>query len=164
MADLNSPLKNTPTELAWIEKLTHWMDTAFRIPGTNIRFGLDPIIGLIPFLGDMLGYAISGTMILSMVRKGISMKVALLMIANIVFDYLLSSIPILGDIFDFGFKANQRNLLLLKKHQLEGKYKGGGIGLLLLVFALLILIMLALVYLVTRVLIGWFQWLGSVGG
>ena len=164
MADSNSPLKNVPSDLAWIEKLTHWMDNAFRIPGTDIRFGLDPIIGLIPFLGDMLGYAISGTMILSMVRKGISMKVALLMIANVVFDYLLSSIPVLGDIFDFGFKANQRNLLLLKRYQSEGKYQGGGIGLLLLVFGLLILIMLALVYLVTKVLFRWFQWIGSVGG
>ena len=162
MADFKNHATKSQAELAWIEKLTHLMDNAFRVPGTGIRFGLDPIIGLIPFLGDMLGYAISGTMILSMVRRGVSVKVALLMIVNIVFDYLLSSIPVFGDIFDFGFKANQRNLDLLRKYQFEGKHKGG-IWILLLVFAVLILIMVVLVYFVARVLFRWFQWIGSTG-
>lgn len=148
-------------ELQWISRLTHLMDEAFRIPGTNIRFGLDPILGLIPFIGDLLSYAISSTMVLSMLRHGISGKLLIMMLGNITLDYLISSIPILGDIFDFAFKANQRNLSLLRKHQLEGKYRGSGWGIILGIILLFILLTVGLVVIIWNALVYWYQWLGS---
>ncbi|MDH3709485.1 MAG: DUF4112 domain-containing protein [Cyclobacteriaceae bacterium] len=152
---------NQVTELKWITKVSHWMDEAFRIPGTNIRFGLDPILGLIPFIGDLISYGISGTMVLSMVRHGVSGKALLMMLGNITLDYLISSIPILGDIFDFGFKANQRNLRILHKHQLEGKYRGSGWGYIVAIVILFILLMVALTVVIWKALLYWYQWLGS---
>lgn len=137
------------------------MDDAFVIPGTNIRFGLDPIIGLIPFLGDLISFGISGAMVLSMVRHGISGKVLLMMIGNITLDYIISSIPILGDIFDFAFKANQRNLRLLRKHQVQGKYQGSAWGYILAVMGLLIIITGLLTYFIWKAALYWYQWLGS---
>lgn len=137
------------------------MDNAFRIPGTNIRFGLDPLLGLIPFIGDLISYGISGTMVLSMVRYGVSGKVLLMMIGNITLDYLISSIPVLGDIFDFGFKANQRNLRILRKHQVDGKYQGSGWGYMVAIVVLFILLIIFLTVVIWRALLYWYQWLGS---
>ncbi len=115
-------------ELQWIEKISRYLDTAFVIPGTRFRFGLDPLLGLFPIAGDLVSFGMSAIMILSMVKHGASRKVVILMIGNIVIDTIVGSIPILGNIFDFTFKANQRNLKLLKEHQLEGKHTGSGTG------------------------------------
>ncbi len=139
------------------------MDDAFVIPGTNIRFGLDPIIGLIPFLGDLLAFGISGTMVLSMIRHGVSGKVLFIMIGNITLDYIISSIPVVGDIFDFAFKANQRNLKLLHKHQLHGKHQGAGWGYVLAILLFLVLLMGFLTYFIWKGALYWYQWLGSAG-
>jgi hypothetical protein len=135
---------NLPVEHKWLEQATTWMDSLFRIPGTNIRFGLDPIIGLFPFIGEIITFGISGIMVLSMVKYGASRKVIILMIGNILIDSVVGSIPLLGDLFDFGYKANRKNLNLLKAHQLEGKHSGSGNGILIGVA----LVLLALLFLV----------------
>lgn len=137
------------------------MDTAFRVPGTNIRFGLDPVIGLIPFFGDLITYGISSAMLISMVRHGVSGKVLMMMLGNITLDYLISNIPILGDIFDFAFKANQRNLRLLQKHQLKGKYRGAGWGYILAAVIFLIALMSIIIFFVWKLVLYWYQWLGT---
>jgi hypothetical protein len=136
------PVKTIP-ELQWIESLAHVMDNAFRIPGTNIRFGLDPIIGLIPAAGELMTFGISGLMVMIMARRGVSRKVLLMMAGNVLLDSIVGSVPFIGDLFDLGFKANQRNLSLLKKHYHEGKHQGSGIGLIIIV-ALVLLACLAL--------------------
>lgn len=133
-------------ELQWIESISRWMDTAFVIPGTRFKFGFDPIFGLFPVVGDLVSFGISSVMILSMVKHGASRKLIILMIGNIVIDSVIGSIPILGNIFDFAFKANQRNLKLLKEHQLEGKHTGRGTGILISVAIALLLIFLLLLY------------------
>ncbi len=119
--------------LQWIERLTHVMDTAIRVPGTNIRFGLDAIVGLIPFYGELVTYGVSASMVLAMVKDGVSGKVVVLMVWNVIKDSIIGSIPFIGDIYDIGNKANVRNLKLLKEHQAEGKHTGSGIGTILLV-------------------------------
>lgn len=143
-AEIHSPVIRQDKDLRevkWLEQATSLMDNLFRIPGTNMRFGLDPIIGLLPFIGEMVTFGISGVMVLSMVKHGASRKVIILMIVNILIDSILGSIPLIGDLFDFSFKANRRNLKLLKEHQLEGKHTGSGTGVLVAVAMVLLLLM-----------------------
>jgi len=133
-------------ELKWLEQATSWMDSLFRIPGTNIRFGLDPIIGLFPLIGEMITFGISGAMVLSMVKYGASRKVIILMIGNILIDSIIGSIPLIGDLFDFTYKANSKNLKLLKEYQQEGKHSGSGKGVIIAVALVLLLLMFLVVF------------------
>lgn len=117
-------IKNQYPELEWAESLTYWMDGVFKIPGTNFRFGLDPIIGLIPYFGDIVGFGVSGLIMTSAVKRGASGKLIMLMLGNVVVDALVGIVPFFGDIFDFGYKANIRNVALLKAHYHENRHQG----------------------------------------
>src|ERR1700754_3410740 len=103
--------KTSLKKLALIAKL---MDAQFRIPGTDIRFGIDPLIGLIPGFGDFAGFVISACLLGMLAQNGASGFVLARMALNIVLDSVIGTIPILGDLFDLMFKANQRNLKLLE--------------------------------------------------
>lgn len=109
-------------ELDWIAKL---MDSQFSIPGTNFRFGLDGIIGLIPGAGDISTFAVSAYLLTIMARNGASGYVLARMVLNVVIDALFGMIPLLGDLFDIAFKANMRNVKLMKEHYVEGRHRGG---------------------------------------
>jgi hypothetical protein len=135
---MNSRSSHTLPNTRWLDELARLMDAKFRIPGTRFRFGLDPILGLLPGLGDAASFAVSGGLLLAMIRYGASRKVIILMLLNVLLDTTLGSIPIIGNIFDFFYKANIRNLSLLKAHYEEGKYQGSGNGILFLVAAILI--------------------------
>jgi len=134
--------------LKWVDQMTRLMDNQFQLPGTSFRFGLDPILGLLPVAGDLASFAISAVLIMTMARHGASGKLVTLMLLNIALDALIGSIPILGNIFDFAFKANQRNVRLLRRHYEEGKYQGSGknviVGVLLGVVVLFVLLLWAL--------------------
>jgi hypothetical protein len=121
MARQISPQRNFK-QLDWIAKL---MDAQFSIPGTNFRFGLDGIIGLIPGAGDLSTLAISGYLLTIMAKNGASGYVLARMVLNVLIDAIFGMIPILGDIFDIAFKANMRNLKLMKEHYVEGRHRGG---------------------------------------
>ncbi len=105
-----------PKELEHAEKLVRLMDDQFRIPVLNIRFGLDPIIGLIPFAGDVITFVISALIIVALVRNGLPRKLVFKMVTNILLDLLIGGIPLLGDVWDFFHKANRKNLKMAKKH------------------------------------------------
>lgn len=134
-------------KLRWVEKLSYLLDEQFRLPGTNFRFGLDPILNLIPFAGDMSGLLISGALVLTLAKNGASSKIVTLMVLNIVLDATIGGIPIIGQIFDFFFKANKRNIRLLNEHYVEGKHQGSGKGVLLGVGIVLLIIFVLMVYL-----------------
>ena len=147
-------------ELEWVERISRLLDAQFRVPGTRFRFGIDPIIGLIPGLGDLSSFAVSGVLIMTMARNGVSRKLLLLMLGNLAVDTVLGSIPILGSIFDFTFKANQRNVRLLQQHYQEGKHRGGGTGIVLAVGIALLALFALVVYGAWRLmeyLVGLFQ-------
>ena len=91
------------------------LDSGIRIPGTRIRIGLDPILGLVPGLGDAAGAALSTSIFAEGIRRGASRATLLRMAANIVLDLLLGAMPILGDVFDVVMKANLRNVALLER-------------------------------------------------
>lgn len=134
----------TPTEqqpdndLGRLDSLAQLLDNRFRIPGTNFRFGLDAIIGLVPMIGDFVGLALAGYLFTIMARRGAGPLVMLRMLFNVLADAAVGLIPFLGDLFDFGFKANTRNVMLLKDYYAEGK-KRPHIGWSLAFFAVLLL-------------------------
>jgi hypothetical protein len=96
-----------------VERIAWLMDRS--IPIGNLRIGLDPIIGLIPGLGDLVGAAISTGIIIQAHRVGVHRSTLLRMVANVAIDTAVGSIPVLGDAFDFWFKVNERNLLLYRE-------------------------------------------------
>jgi hypothetical protein len=104
-----------------LEKISFVLDQLFRIPGTNIRFGLDPIIGfLLPFAGDSISTLISMYIVLRSIQYGLPKIVIGRMVFNVGFDYLVGSVPVVGDFFDFAFQANKKNVELLNRFA-EGK-------------------------------------------
>ncbi len=96
--------------------LAKMLDSALRIPGTGISFGLDSIVGLVPGIGDLAGAAFSGYIVLTAARLGVPPSVLARMLLNLGTDTLVGSVPLLGDLFDVGFRANIRNSELLDRH------------------------------------------------
>jgi|FLYM01.1.fsa_nt_gi hypothetical protein len=90
------------------------MDSSITVPGTNFKIGLDPIIGLIPGIGDFIANSIGIYPIALAMKYKLSRIIILRMVLNLSVDYFFGVIPILGDIFDAAFKANQRNFRLLE--------------------------------------------------
>lgn len=103
-----------PPDLNTARRLTHWLDSAVRIPGTQITVGLDALLGLIPGGGDLAGAALSAYLVTLAARAGAPASVLARMIGNVVIDAAVGTIPVLGDLFDVGWKANSRNLRLLE--------------------------------------------------
>ncbi|SFB13040.1 protein of unknown function [Poseidonocella pacifica] len=103
-------------ELLRIERLAERMDSAFRIPMTGIRIGWDSILGLIPGVGDTAALLPAAYILHKSYRLGAPPAVLGRMGINTAADWLLGSIPLVGDIFDIGFKGNRRNAALLRKH------------------------------------------------
>jgi hypothetical protein len=130
-----------------IEMLAKLMDNQFQIPGTGIRFGLDPIIGLIPGGGDFAGFLVAAYMLTTLAKNGASGFVLARMVFNIVLDAVLGTIPVLGDVFDFAFKANQRNLQLMREHYQEGRHRGGAWKLVVPLLLILLIFFVGLVWL-----------------
>lgn len=104
--------------LVHLRRLARALDGAVTIPGTGIRMGLDPLIGLVPVVGDWVGGLLSGYIVVRAAGLGASLATLLRMLGNVGLDLLIGSIPVLGDIFDVGFRANERNLALLEGHML----------------------------------------------
>lgn len=148
-------------QLAWVDGFGRLLDTRFRIPGTDIRFGLDFILGLFPYAGDIISLIFSGLMIATMARHGAGGMLVVRMLGNVALDALVGTIPLLGDLFDLYFKANVRNLRLMREHYGEGKHRGSAWPVILTVLAL-ILAMLALVsWLAWKLLSAVWQWVIS---
>ncbi len=128
-------------DLKYIEKITKLLDSKFRIPGTDVTVGLDPIIGLfIPIIGDIISYIMSALLVFYMIRNGASGKVVMKIILNLSVDLVISGIPIAGQIGDFFFKANERNLRLYKEYLYEGKHQGSALPYIIAIVLVLILI------------------------
>jgi Domain of unknown function (DUF4112) len=111
-----------------LEALSKLMDSAFTIPGTNVRMGLDGIIGLLPVAGDLICGLISSYIIWEARQLGASRWVIGRMMTNTLIDTTIGAIPIAGDAFDVLFRSNMRNLALLKKHLARRGVLGAGSG------------------------------------
>jgi hypothetical protein len=107
---------STEQSLERLEALAKLLDSSFFVPGTNIRMGLDGVIGLVPVVGDLISGAISSYLIWEARRLGASRWVIGRMAANTLIDTTIGAIPIVGDAFDIVFRTNVKNLALLRKH------------------------------------------------
>lgn len=94
--------------------LARVLDEAVRIPGTNIRIGLDALLGLLPGGGDVAGGLLSGLIILQAARSGAPASVLGRMLGNVALDVVVGAVPVLGDVFDVAWRANTRNVRLLE--------------------------------------------------
>ena len=110
-----TPHPNQPA-LDRIRTLTHVLDNAVVIPGTEIRFGLDPILGLLPGGGDAIGSVMSVYLVAECLRLGLPKATLSRMLSNLLLDTVVGAVPMAGDLFDVGWKANSRNLKLLEAH------------------------------------------------
>ncbi len=112
--------------LAKLWRLSRLMDNAFVIPGTNIRYGLDPLLGLIPGIGDTITVAVSAYIYSFAKRAGVPGHQRMRMVWNIFVDWLVGLIPLVGDIFDVKFKANIKNIAIITKY-VESQVSGASI-------------------------------------
>lgn len=100
-----------------LDKLSRLLDNAFAIPGTRFRIGLDGILGLIPGIGDATGAVLSTYLIFQAARLGLPVSTLLRMVGNVALETVVGAVPIVGDIFDIVWKANIRNMALLRGHR-----------------------------------------------
>ena len=102
-----------------IGRVTHALDELVAVPGTSIRVGLDPVIGLIPVVGDAVAAVVGVWVIGEAARFGIPRLVLGRMAVNLIVDLAIGAIPFLGDLFDFAFRSNSANLGLFRRHALD---------------------------------------------
>jgi hypothetical protein len=143
--------KTNQEKLAFIQKYAKFLDSQFTIPGTKFKFGLDPLLSLIPLLGSFSGLVTGFIFIFLAHRQGVSGRVKMMMTKNVLIDYVYGVIPIIGNIKDFLYKSNLKNLSILEEHLLEGRHQGSGwplfFQILIIIFILLILTIVLFFYL-----------------
>lgn len=137
--------------VAALRKWSVLLDSAFRVPGTSLTFGLDPVLGLIPWIGDITTPLFSAVLLLHAVRMRIPKIVQLRMLMNAAIDFGIGVVPVVGDLFDFGWKANVRNLALLERHA----HPGNTAALSDWAFVLIVLGVLALLAITPVLLLSW---------
>lgn len=130
-------------------KFAKWMafilDDLVKIPGTDRRIGLDPIIGLIPGAGDFLTSSAGLTLLATGARQKLPLSIYLRMISNWALNALIGALPFIGDIFSFWFKSNQRNYQLLRSHLDDSSSNSKRTWLPLLILAFSVLIVFTLI-------------------
>ena len=138
--------------LELVRRLSTLLDSAFVVPGTSMRIGLDPILGLLPGLGDLVSPLFTIGVLWQARDLGIPRIVQLRMIFNVAIDTLVGMVPIAGDLFDFAWKANIKNLALLERHAYEEHRAAPGDW----VFVSAMILLLVLLAVAPFLLAGWF--------
>jgi hypothetical protein len=139
-----------------LRRISHLLDNAIPIPGTKYRLGLDPILGLIPGGGDLIGSIFAGYVVFKAAQLGAPRETLIQMAANIAFDTVVGTVPVAGDLFDVAWKANVKNMELLDAH-LGSPAESGKKADWLFVAALLLGLMLIVggVIFLSVMLLGW---------
>lgn len=115
--DVIEPEEKLPADLIALRRFARLMDEAFQVPGTKFRFGLDAVLGLIPGIGDVIGGVMSAWIIVGAVRHRVPMWVVARMVLNVAIDLIFGAVPVAGDVFDFLFEENMKNMRLLEKYR-----------------------------------------------
>jgi uncharacterized protein DUF4112 len=114
-----APAVRDPALDEGLDDLARWMDDVFRIPVVGARFGLDALLGLVPGLGDTATSLVAFYMLVAAVRRGVPKVTIARMALNVALDYLVGTLPFVGDAFDLWWKANRRNLELMRRHSTQ---------------------------------------------
>ncbi|MDP5337758.1 MAG: DUF4112 domain-containing protein [Nodularia sp. (in: cyanobacteria)] len=99
-----------------LRRLSRILDKVVTIPGTPIRIGIDPLVGFIPIGGDVLGIILAGYIVIEAAKLGVPQATLRKMVLNVIIDGLVGSVPVIGDLFDFVWTANEYNIKLLEEH------------------------------------------------
>ena len=155
--------RGAPRRLEGARAVARLLDRRFRIPGTELRFGLDPILGLIPGVGDVVGALGSGYILYVAWLNGAPGSMIGRMMLNVVVDALVGSVPVIGDVFDAGWQANARNLRLLERWlDAEGSGRHHSVAILVGVAVGLVVLLAAVVALLWVIADALLQ--GAIGG
>jgi hypothetical protein len=152
---MRSLTRGQEQRLATLRRIAELLDSAFLVPGTNYRIGLDPIIGLIPMIGDLASPLFTIGLLWQAYDLRIPKVVQLRMIFHAAIDALVGAVPFIGDLFDFGWKANQRNLALLERHAYEERHGDAGDWLFVVAMTVLLMAIAALPFVVAGLVISW---------
>ncbi|HEY9624363.1 MAG TPA: DUF4112 domain-containing protein [Crinalium sp.] len=109
-------IRHDESALQRIRVLSHLLDNAIPIPGTSYRVGLDPVLGLLPVGGDVVGLVLSIYIVLEAIRFRLPRATLTRMLTNLLLDFTVGALPVVGDVMDFTWKSNARNLELLEAH------------------------------------------------
>ena len=137
-----------------LRRMARLFDAAFRIPGTQITFGIDPLIGLIPGIGDLASPVLTVAILWQAAQLRVPKVVMVRMVINALVDAIGGALPVIGDIFDFGWKATEWNMTLLERHAMPGRPATSG-DWLFVILCLLVVVAAALIPLMVT-------WLGLV--
>jgi len=109
-----------------LRRLKHFLDDAYRVPGTNVRFGWDALIGMVPWVGDLATALMACAIIVQAHSMGVPRVVQLRMVINVAIDLFVGIVPFFGDIADVFWKSNTKNFALLERHlgQVAGAMRG----------------------------------------
>jgi hypothetical protein len=152
------PTKTRTQDEATLQRLrniSHVLDNVITIPGTRLRIGIDPILGLLFGGGDLAGSVMSAYIVMEAARYGVPRSTLVRMLTNLLLDAVVGTVPILGDFFDATWKANSRNLALLEAHAANPTQQANADrGFVVLTIVLLVLIVIGSVT-VTFLLTSW---------
>jgi hypothetical protein len=137
--------------LELLRRMSRLLDSAMAVPGTSIRVGLDPILGLVPGLGDLVSPLFTMGIIWQARELGLPRVVQLRMIFNVAIDSLFGIVPVIGDLFDVAWKANDRNMALLDRYAREEHPASAGDWL----FVAAMMAILALIAIAPLLLLAW---------
>jgi Domain of unknown function (DUF4112) len=143
-----------------IQLLRRWarmLDSAFRVPGTQFRVGIDPLIGLVPGIGDLVSPIFGVLIIWHAASLRVPKVVLARMVINAVVDGVAGAVPIVGDALDFFWRANEWNMALLERHAVPGRPATSG-DLLFVIVCVLVVVLAAVVPLVVGIAV--FYWAG----
>ncbi|HXE79402.1 MAG TPA: DUF4112 domain-containing protein [Vicinamibacterales bacterium] len=141
-----------------LDRLRQWagvLDNAFRVPGTGIRFGWDPILGLVPGIGDLVAPAYAIAIIVTAAQLGVPRIVQVRMLLTATVDLVIGALPVVGDLFDFAWRANDRNMALLERYVRNRRPAGRGDWLFVIAVLAVLVIAAALPLIALAALIQW---------
>ena len=153
--DVNPDLDRRMNALRGLQRL---LDDAFRVPGTSITFGWDPLIGLVPWVGDVLTAVFSCAIILQAHHTRVPRVVQLRMVMNVAIDVIVGVLPVVGDVADVFWKSNAKNFALLERHAAEPQPAGTGdwlfvigmIGVVVVIAAIPLVVLYLIVHAIAR--------------
>lgn len=137
--------------IAALRHIARLLDSAYEVPGTSWRFGLDPVVGLVPGLGDLISPLFTIAILWQSQDLRLPRVVQLRMLFNVAIDTFVGMVPIAGDLFDFAWKANEMNMALLERHAFDERPASAGDWLFVIGLTVLLLAVAALPFL----LLGW---------
>ena len=137
-----------------LRHMARLLDSAYEVPGTSYRIGLDPIVGLVPAIGDLISPLFTIALLWQSHDLNLPRVVQLRMLFNVAIDTLVGMVPVAGDLFDFVWKANDMNMALLERHAFEERRAPAGDWIFVIGLTLLLLIIATLPFLLLTWLVG----------